>query len=499
MKPAHVAAFATLGMVLSSALVYAVTPVGGFSIAAVTSESTSTILNEATLGASTIETLGEMAAGTTLRVEGRLAFKTLAQGGNGETHLLLDVGSDKTASKQAAPVNLAIVVDRSGSMKGTRLRNAISGAMKAAERLNDGDVVSVVAFDSKPLLVVPPTVMDSSSRNRVRSDIAGIVFGGDTCISCGIEEALTQLDKTTGRVNRMIVLSDGEATAGVRDIPGFRSIAQRAVARGTGITTIGVDVDYNERILSSIAQDSNGRHYFVSNDSGLETVFDREAESVTSAVASNAEVSVELPPGVELVRVVDRTFRRNGNRVIFPLGVFAAGENKSILLQLKVPSDKEGKLPVANVDLTFRDHVKGTDERCGGKLDVLVSAGGKGDVDAVVDARVNRTKTADTLREAADLFKQGRADEARQKLEERRKTVVSVAASAKAKTPSPKFSNAAKDLDAQQEVLQRAESSFATPPASKGGANAGPADPFQGRTGKEGVKQGAEDELNLRR
>ncbi len=503
MKAARVAIFATLGMCLTGASVYGFTPAGGFKIAAdpsgtVASGSSSTTA-AGTAGTaidptSLTEALGEMATGTTLRVEGRLAFKTLAQGGNGETHLLLELGTDPNVAATRAPVNLAIAVDKSGSMKGTRLRNAIQGALTAVERLNDGDVVSVIAFDAKPLTVVPPTTIDPSTRSRIRSEIQGITLGGDTCISCGIEESMTMLDRTPGRVNRMIVLSDGEATAGVRDLPGFRSIAQRASSRGTSITTIGVDVDYNERILSTIAQDSNGRHYFVADDSGLDRVFDTEAQSVTTAVASDAEASVELPPGVELVRVVDRTFRRVGNKVIFPLGVITAGDKKSVLLQVRVPTDREGQLTVADVSVTFRDHTTGADGRCNGKLTVAVAPNAPRDVDPIVDARVNRTATADTLKEAADLFKQGRSEDARRKLAERRTSLLGLAATAATKASPARAADVKKDLDAQQAIVQQAESSFASPPPGLG-----PSDPFAGRKGKEGVKQGATDELNLRR
>ncbi len=502
MKPTHVAVLAALGMVLTGASVYSFTPSGGFKIAAeaTAAEPTASLTSAGTAQADApaIEGLGEMSAGTTLRVEGRLAFKTLAKDGSGDTHLLLEVGADSSAGKARAPVNLAIVVDKSGSMKGNRLRNAVSGALTAVERLNDGDVVSVVAFDSKPTVIVSPTAVDSSSKSRIRSQIQGITLGGDTCISCGIDEAMTLLDTTGDRVNRMIVLSDGEATAGVRDLPGFRSIAQRALSRSTSITTIGVDVDYNERILSTIAQDSNGQHYFVANDAGLERVFDAEAQSLTTAVASGAEASIELPPGVQLVRVVDRIFRREGNRIIVPLGVLTAGEKKSVLMQVKVPTDREGEITVAGVDVKYKDHTTGNEGHCGGKLNVAVSSAGQGPVDSLVDTRVNRTATADTLKEAADLFKQGRADEARRKLAERREGLSRAVAAAANKAPADKAADVKKDFLAQEAAVQKAESSFATPPASAG-PRPSLADPFEARKGKEGVKRGAEDELQLRR
>src|SRR5260221_12256254 len=116
---------------------------------------------------------------------------------------------------------------------------------------------------------------------------------------------MTLLAQTTGKVNRMIVLSDGDANHGVRDLPGFRSMAQRARDKSVTITTIGVDVEYNEKVLAAIAQESNGHHYFVENDEALARVFEQEAEGLSSTVASDAEISIQLPPNVELDRVFD--------------------------------------------------------------------------------------------------------------------------------------------------------------------------------------------------
>lgn len=500
MKASRVAALAALGMIFTGFSVYAITPAGGFGSAAQAGTAEVVADDGPEPPQLVAERPGsEMAAGTTLRVEGRLGHKALGKGDRGETYLLLEVAGAESAGDARPPSNLAIVVDRSGSMKGSRLRNAVQGALTAVDRLNDGDVVSVVAFDTRAEVVVPPTPIDPATRGRIRSGIQGITLGGDTCISCGIEQGLAELERTPGRVNRMIVLSDGEATAGVRDLPGFRSIAQRAAARGTSITTIGVDVDYNERILSAIALDSNGRHHFVASDAGLERVFDEEARSLTAVVASNAEATIELPPGVELVRVVDRTFRRSGNRLTFPLGAVTAGEKQTILVQVRVPADREGPIAVADVDVTYRDHTTDRDERVGGKLATTVSASGASELDGVVEARVNRTATADVLKEAADLFKQGRADEARKRLADRRRALDAVAAVANKKAPAPKADQVDKDLKGQQAAVAKAESGFATPPSGGGPADPFAARPQESRKGKEAVKEQAEDEFQMRR
>ncbi len=507
MKPTRVAALAALGMFLTSVSVYSFTPPGGVKITADEGVRAGLLAGTDNGGAQdnggAATTKGSaFQAGTTLHVDGRVGHTSLAKGSRGETFVMLEVHADAGKATARAPVNLSLVIDRSGSMKGNRLRNAIQGAAAAIDRLNDGDVVSVITFDARTNVLVPPTTIDASSRSRIRSDVQGITLGGDTCISCGIEDAMIQLDRTSGRVNRMIVLSDGDATAGVRDIPGFRSMAQRARDRGTSITTIGVDVDYNEKIMTAIAADSNGRHYFVENEASLERVFETEASTLTTTLASATEAQIELSPGVELVRVFDRTFRRVGNRVVVPLGSFGGGETKTVLLKVRAPTDREGAQPVADVDLTYRDHVTDVDGRCSGKLALDVTSGAPSELDAIVEGRLNRTETASTLKEANDLFQAGRFADAKRKLEDRQQALVTAAATAAANAEPARKGDVDRDFAAQTTALNDANQQFAAPPAAAApgafGAGQQPASPAPtSHAAKAAVKQNAAKAMDM--
>ena len=368
--------------------------------------------------------------------------------------------------------NLALVIDRSGSMKGTRIRNAVNAATTAVDRLNESDVVSVVTFDTQTQVVVPPTPISAFSRDRVKEAIRGIGLGGDTCISCGLEEGMAQLAQTQGKVNRMILLSDGDANHGVRDVPGFRNIAQRAQTRGVSVTTIGVDVDYNEKIMAAIAQDSNGRHYFVADDRGLTRVFEEEAKSLTSTLASGAEVAINLAPGVELERVFDRSFRRAGNRILVPLGTFAGSDVKSVLLKVRVAGAALGPAEVASVELTYHDLVQSTDGRCAGKLgvEVVPNASDAADLDPLVSGRVQRSETAAVLKDANNLFEQGRADEARRRLTARGDALRAVELKADKAAPAPRKKEVERDFESQLAAVNDANQGFATPPPNAAAA-----------------------------
>jgi Ca-activated chloride channel family protein len=214
-----------------------------------------------------------------------------------------------------------------------------------------------------------------------------------------------------------------------------------------------------------LAQESNGRHNFVENDSGLERVFEAEAQQLTETVASGAEVSIDLAPGVELDRVFDRSFRRAGGRVIVPLGTFAAGEVKTVLLKVRIPGQAAGKAPVADVELGYRDLVANLDSKCNGSLDVefMENPADASELDGVVSGRVQRSETAAILKTANDLFARGQFDDARKKLDEQQRSLNAIASSAAKASPSPRAGDVARDFKAQIDAVTEAEQSFARP------------------------------------
>lgn len=500
MKATNVALLSLVCMLFAGASVYALTPAGGFQWNSGEEKTPVSKEPEArknaepeVVNAPAESDLGWFKAGTTVMVEGRLGHPKMAVGARGETFLMLEVqGAPSNEAKIAAPVNVSIVIDRSGSMKGSRIANAISAATLAVDRLNEGDVVSVVTFDTKTTVVVPPATVGPSVRERVNADIRAIALGGDTCVSCGVEEGLSLLEKTTGRVNRMIVLSDGDANHGIRDVPGFRSIGERARSRGVSITTIGVDVEYNEKILAALSQESNGRHYFVENDSGLQRIFEGEAESLLRSIASDTEAEIALEPGVELDRVFDRSFRREGAKVVVPLGTFESGEVKTVLMKVRVPVSGAGDVNVADVRLKYRDLVLDKAGACEGKLraQVVEDAAQASELDPIVLGRINRSETASVLKEVNLLFEQGRFDEARRKLDEKLSDLKIARDKASAAAPERRKGEVNKDFEGQLAALEDASNGFSKPQAVTvpGDPLAGPA-PAQDRKSKTTVRK----------
>jgi Ca-activated chloride channel family protein len=426
----------------------------------------------------------------TLRVDARLGNPRLSGTASSETFVLVNVRADEQAVGRAARRHFVIAIDRSGSMAGKRIANAMSAAAGAVRRLADGDTVSVVDYANTGHVLVAPTVLDAAARARVIEQIATLRAGGATCISCGLETTLDLLRQGGEGVERVLLLSDGEATSGTRDVAGMRRIADSLRSAGATVTTIGVDVDYNERMMTAIAQETNGRHYFVESPEGLGPIFDQELSGLERSVAQATELELELAPGVELLEVADRSFRREGSRVTVALGTFAAGEERSVLARVRVRPDATGA--IASARLSYDDLARGSREEESGRLVAeLTSDGSRSPLDPEVLEHVQRSGTVSALNDANGLFEAGDASAARervkQKLDEvRRGREVAVAAA-----PEPQKAVLSQHFDKEEAALGAAASAFAEPPP----ASAATGDEL--RRSKAAIKQNAAEAADL--
>jgi Ca-activated chloride channel homolog len=441
-------------------------------------------------------------AGGTLKMEGRMGQARLGAADDNESYLLVSLEAGQAAASTPDPLNLAIVIDRSGSMRGRKLENAVAAAQGMIQRLRDGDVVSVISYNTATQTLLPPTAIDSTSRARAVAAVSGLMAGGDTCISCGVEEGMAMLRQRDNMVDRILLLTDGKATSGVRGMSGFRALAGSVRDMGASISTIGVDVDFDAQVMTELAQDSNGHNYFVDDPSGLPAVFDQELKNLVHTVAKNAELSLDLAPGVELEQIEDRTFRREGRRVIVPMGDFASGERKTLLARVHIAKTAPGERPVADVHLGFDDLSNHDRGACSGTLAVLLTkdASDVSPLDPLVGARVDRSETADALREANRLFAEGRTEKAKSALTALANRVRANAHHAILAAPEAKKAEVAQNFQAQQAALDAASRGFATPPPPPGfGSAAAAPRPAQTRAGKAAVRRNANSAFELSR
>lgn len=481
MKVRTVGALAALSMLLTSYSVWSLT---GDEAGNVAARPTATHSTSAPAGAE--RAVASSGAGP-LHLEARLGNARLPGDTESETFVLVSVRADANAAGQPSQRHLTIAIDRSGSMRGERLRNALAAAEGAVERLADGDFVSVIDYAGSARVLVPTTELDAGTRPEVMAQIRGLSAGGDTCISCALETSLQVLGQGRAAVERVLLLSDGEATTGVRDVAGMRRLAETVRATGATVTTIGVDVDYNEHVMTAIAEAANGRHYFVADPSGLPRIFDRELSGLERSVAREASVELELAPGVELVELRDRSFRRDGTRVTVPLGSLAAGEERSVLARVHLSAGTSTERAVATARLTYTDLGTGAPAEASDELVAeLTTDGSRSPLDPEVEERVERSGTVTALNDASRLFEAGDATAARERVTRALADVQRGHAAAVAAAPAPKKAALARAFDKEEAALGAAATAFAEPPPASA------ASPAELRRSKAALKQNAE-------
>jgi Ca-activated chloride channel homolog len=393
----------------------------------------------------------------TLRFEGRMGHTALPADRSEETFLLYELGADETAEAASrAPVNVSIVIDRSGSMRGQRLQNAIAAAQGMFDRLRADDVVSVVAYADRAEVLVPRTTVGRMSRGEFGAVLSDLRGGGNTCISCGVEVARSLLRQSDG-VRRILLLSDGQANRGAMGVGEFRALGDAVRIDGSALASIGVDVDYDERTLFALSEASDGRHYFVADPRGLPVVIEQEAQALLGVLADRVDLEVTLAEGVRLLEVVDRAHTRVRDRVRVDLGQIGRGESKTVLLRVAVDAGR-GDRSIAQARVTYRDLVAERDESAEGRLAVLQdpSLSRRPDVDAAVEARLGRKDTLEALISANDAFRRGDTAAAGRALEKARTTISSRKRRA-AVAGTPKVDA---DFDRQLQALGSASEEF---------------------------------------
>jgi Ca-activated chloride channel family protein len=199
------------------------------------------------------------------------------------------------------PVDLALVVDTSGSMAGAKIVNARAAAKQLVEAMQDGDIVSIDTFSDRAETFVAPTVITPDSRERLLAAVARLRPQGSTNLFDGLSLAEAHVAQAPGThtVRRVVVISDGIANVGPSTPDALGAIAERGLRFRAQVTSLGVGNDYDEHTLNALAIKSSGRLFHVSDPVEMTAFLKKEVELLTSTVASDAFVEVMPAPGAQ--------------------------------------------------------------------------------------------------------------------------------------------------------------------------------------------------------
>ncbi len=293
-----------------------------------------------------------------IEMAGALGNRFVRAGEGNEIVARLHISALEVRGAHCPPINLALVVDTSGSMEGAPIADARAATSALLSLLAPGDRLAVIAFHSRTEVLFPSTQIDGNNVGEMRAQIDRMVAEGTTDLrgglTAGLEEVVRHWDPTG--VNRVVLLSDGVPN----EASGIEAMAQAAGERGIAITTLGLGLDYDETLLSAVAQRSGGRFHYVEESSAVASVFSDEVLRLVRTVARTASIELSPGPGVSIVDVVGPAFTTNGTSVHVEIGDLAEGDGRDILVRLHADPRRSGAtVELMDAVLRFDDAVDG--------------------------------------------------------------------------------------------------------------------------------------------
>jgi Ca-activated chloride channel homolog len=280
-------------------------------------------------------------------------------GGSQVAYALVEAQPTEMMAQVRMPLNFALVLDHSGSMKGAKLRNVKEAVKMVIDRLEPTDYVSVVIFDDTSQVVIPS--LPANDKPGMKATVDQIRDAGGTTMSLGMIQGLNELRRWNipNAVNRMILLTDG-VTYG--DSDRCRQLARDAAAAGIAIYPLGIGADWDEDLLDSIGQLSGGMPAeFIRDPSDALSIFEQQLQSAVDVAIRNATLILRLPVGVTAKKAVKvlpiisdlGQSVLSDRQVVIPLGDLEKDKPQSVLVELLIDPRPAGLFRIAQTELSY--------------------------------------------------------------------------------------------------------------------------------------------------
>lgn len=296
-----------------------------------------------------------------LSVAARVGTRLAVAGERVREHILTQVvaSGQPSLGGQRLPVNVSLVIDRSGSMEGDPLEYVKRACAHVVDQLSPNDVLSIVTFADEVEVLMPARHV--SDPQLIKQHIGRITTGNTTNLFDGLYAGGAQAGSVPmdGYVTRVLLLSDGEPTAGLRD---FQSIVNQVAdmkARGVTVTALGFGPEYNEELMAGIARRAGGNYYHIARPEQIPEVFKTELETVLGVTAKNARLTLHLPRGCSVRQVYGSPPTFGARTAEITLGDIERGATITKLWEVDWEPHRAGTYRVAKATLAYDDAASG--------------------------------------------------------------------------------------------------------------------------------------------
>jgi len=280
----------------------------------------------------------------------------------GRVNIMAKLHASGTAFGARMPVNLCLILDRSGSMEGEPLEYVKRACCYVVDLLEPTDVLSVVSFEDTAQVIMPARrVMNKA---LIKEHIQRLQVGNTTNLYDGIALGASQVASAASPayVNRAILLTDGDPTTGIKD---FASIIGQVVeqkSRGITITALGFGPEYNEELLAAMAKRSGGNYYYIMRPDLIPEIFRKELESLMMSAARNVRLRVQMSRWVQLRQVYGKQPTFGHRTAEVTLSDLERGEVQTAVMELELDARPGGQYRVARIEIVYDDSATGKSE-----------------------------------------------------------------------------------------------------------------------------------------
>jgi Ca-activated chloride channel homolog len=364
----------------------------------------------------------------TLRGTVQLDQPTVLGGGNAVVYAVVDfegIDVEPGTAKERAPLNLSLVLDRSGSMSDEGKIEYLRRAAKlAVDRLGNRDTLSIVEYDDAITLMWPARRVGNTS--EVKAMIDRLEPRGSTNLAGGmmrgVDEARDALDgpaRADGTITRVILMSDGLANVGVTNPQEIAGLVRNAKRDGIRISAMGLGRDYDEDLMQSVAENGGGRYYYIEHPTQMARVFQEELGSLFDTVARDVEIRFSGTAVIRKVEVVGYDDAKGTRETKRGLEDMFAGEKRAVLLRMEVAAPSSGQVDLGQVTVNYKTAKGGEAKSFTQKLAVAATTD-----KATVERSRNKNVAAQATLAESDRIQQeqvklvqaGRHDEAKKNM-----------------------------------------------------------------------------------
>ncbi len=322
------------------------------------------------------------------------------------------------SDQERRPLNLSVVIDRSGSMAGEKLDYTRQAAQFLVQNLSSRDILSIVLYNDRVETLISPEPVHH--KDQITQRIDNIKSSGTTNLSGGWLEGCNHVARNqhSDYLNRVILMTDGLANRGVTDFDKLVNLGKQKYETGVSTTTMGLGSDFNEDLLIAIANASGGAFYFIESPEVAPMIFQEELRGLLNVIGQNLVITLELTDHVANVSQLNAyPVQLDGQNISFRLGDVFGEEVKTLALELSIPALQEvGEQQIAVLRFDFDELTENGAEHRVLEMPVVINVAPEGEQPMLANPEVSHSilllKSAQARREAIKQADRGHYHEA---------------------------------------------------------------------------------------